>query len=161
MWRVRTSCFRCPSCFLATGEAKLVSRLPKRPFSPQLFTSPNLVLQLSAPNTSVGEVRGRSTISTGDKFADMLDGALDATRLLMNEQDGRSEQSRHRRVQQGRGGEVSVCPTTPNLFFSFTHDQVLGCDTYWHQRACPNNTTVSQARGEDYLKQTTLLRWPF
>ena len=157
VWRVRTSCFRCPWCFLAAGEAKLVSRLPKRPFAPQLFTSPYLVLQLPAPYTSVGEVGGRSPISTGDKFADMLGGALDATRLLMNEQYGRSEQSRHRRVQLGRGGEVSVCPTTPNLFSSFPHDRVLGCDTHWHQRACSNNTTVSQARGLSQANDTFAL----
>ena len=40
VWKVRTSCFRCPWCFLAAGDAKLVSRLPKRPFAPQLFTWP-------------------------------------------------------------------------------------------------------------------------
>ena len=76
-----------------------------------------LVLQLSAPNTSVGEVRGRRPISTGDKFADMLGGALDATRLLMNEQDGRSEQSRPSPSSTEKRGEGSVFSTTPNLFF--------------------------------------------
>ena len=106
----------------------------------------------------------------------LLRGAIDATRLLMNEQDGMSVQPRHRleqcyRTVHGRGDAGQRLPNNAQvLSFSWRCASVAQLPVPVATRPPFSNvtricisekTTLQLLKREDRLKQTSLLSSPF